>query len=246
MRGVARFLKNLVRPEPLAPMVINASGTSLPVVFRKNANARRLVLRFSRDMSEVRVTIPHRVSRNDAMAFVNKSQGWIEKQLAKTEAQRDDPSRILFRGEEYELVYTGELRGLIWIDQLQARILVPGDKAHAPRRLADWMAREAKRELTEASHRRAAEMGVKVSRVSVRDQKSRWGSCSSSGDLSYSWRLIMAPPQVLDYVVVHEAAHLRHMNHGAAYWRLVLKHCPDAAEAKDWLKANGGKLHRML
>jgi hypothetical protein len=245
MRGVARFLEKLVRPEPLAPITVDAGGTSLPVVFRKNASARRLVLRFSRDLSEVRVTIPRGATRGDALAFVKKSQGWIEKQLTKKE-EAVDSTRILFRGEEYELAHTGERRGLISIDQAQARILVPGEVAHAKRRLADWMKREAKRELTEASYRHAARMGVRVTRVSIRDQKSRWGSCSSSGALSYSWRLIMAPPHVLDYVVVHEAAHIAHMNHGPAFWRLVLKHCPEAAKAKGWLKANGGKLHRML
>jgi hypothetical protein len=246
MPGISGFFEKLVRPPPLAPATIEAAGTSLPVVFRKNDKARRLILRLARDLSEVRVTIPRGVSRQEAMAFLHKSQGWIERQLATMARDAVDPLRILLRGEEYELVHTGERRGLVTVDQGQARILVPGEPAHARRRLVDWMKREARRELDERSRQRAAEMRVQVRGVSVRDQKSRWGSCSSSGHLSYSWRLIMAPPYVLDYVVVHEAAHLRHMNHGPAFWRLVLKHCPEAGNANLWLKRNGDRLHRMI
>jgi predicted metal-dependent hydrolase len=87
-------------------------------------------------------------------------------------------------------------------------------------------------------------MEVKFHRITVRDQSSRWGSCSSAGSLSYSWRLILAPPFVLDYVAAHEVAHLKHMNHGTRYWRLVLTHCRHAKEAQHWLRRRGGELHR--
>lgn len=87
-------------------------------------------------------------------------------------------------------------------------------------------------------------MEVKFRRIGVRDQKSRWGSCSPDGHLSYSWRLIMAPPHVLDYVAAHEVAHLRHMNHGIRFWRLVLQHCDRVHEAKRWLRANAEDIHR--
>jgi predicted metal-dependent hydrolase len=102
----------------------------------------------------------------------------------------------------------------------------------------------ARKDLTEAAHRHAAAMGVRVRRISIRDQNSRWGSCSSQGALSFSWRLIMAPSFVLDYVAVHEVAHLVHMNHGPKFWRLVLSHCSQAKPARDWLKRHGGELHR--
>jgi hypothetical protein len=89
-------------------------------------------------------------------------------------------------------------------------------------------------------------MGVAYRRIGIRDQKSRWGSCSAAGDLSFSWRLVLTPPYVLDYVAAHEVAHLRHMHHGPAFWRLVLTHCQEAARAKRWLKANGHAVHRIV
>ena len=111
-------------------------------------------------------------------------------------------------------------------------------------RVGDFLKREAKRDLEAASRRAAEKLGVSVKRVSVRDQSSRWGSCSSTGVLSYSWRLILAPPFVLEYLAVHEVAHLKEMNHSPRFWRLVKEHCPDTARAKAWLDAHGSDLHR--
>jgi predicted metal-dependent hydrolase len=122
-------------------------------------------------------------------------------------------------------------------------VVVSGDGAHLARRLVDWLKAQAKRDLLAASESYAVAMGVKFHRLSVRDQKSRWGSCSSDGMLSFSWRLILAPPLVLDYVAAHEVAHLKHMNHSRNFWRLVLTHCPHAGRAKSWLKAHGPELH---
>jgi len=113
------------------------------------------------------------------------------------------------------------------------------------RRLADWLKREARRDLTLASERYAQAMAVSFHRLAIRDQASRWGSCSSDGSLSYSWRLILAPSFVLDYVAAHEVAHLKHMNHGVRFWRLVLTHCPMAPQARLWLRRHGVTLHRF-
>ncbi len=97
----------------------------------------------------------------------------------------------------------------------------------------------------EAPSRRAAEaLGVTIKRVSIRDPSSRWGSCSTTGVLSYSWRLILAPPFVLDYLAAHETAHLVEMNHSRRFWRVVERICPHVARAKSWLDAHGADLHR--
>ena len=114
-----------------------------------------------------------------------------------------------------------------------------------PRRLTDWLKAQAAHELDMASHKYATAMAARFKRITVRDQKSRWGSCSSDGVLSYSWRLILAPSMVLDYVAAHEVAHLREMNHGSGFWRLVLKHCPVARDARHWLKLHGAQLHSL-
>jgi predicted metal-dependent hydrolase len=121
---------------------------------------------------------------------------------------------------------------------------VAGAPEHLPRRVRDYLKREAKRELEAASRRYAAMLGVTVKRVAVRDQTSRWGSCTSDGVLSYSWRLILAPSHVLDYLAAHEVAHLVEMNHSRAFWRAVARICPEWERAKGWLSAHGTALHR--
>ncbi len=112
------------------------------------------------------------------------------------------------------------------------------------RRVRDFLKKEAKRDLEAASKRAAQALGANLKRVSIRDQSSRWGSCSTTGVLSYSWRLILAPPYVLDYLAAHEAAHLIEMNHSRAFWRQVERICPDFKRAKAWLDAHGADLHR--
>jgi hypothetical protein len=125
-------------------------------------------------------------------------------------------------------------------------IHVPGELPHVPRRLLDWLKSAARNEIAAAAQRYAAAMGVTYRRITIRDQRSRWGSCSAQGDLSFSWRLILTPTYVLDYVAAHEVAHLKHMNHGPRFWRLVLTHCPEASRAKSWLKAHGQSVHRVV
>ena len=110
--------------------------------------------------------------------------------------------------------------------------------------MSDFLKREAKRDLEAASRSAAEALGVAIKRVSIRDQSSRWGSCSTTGRLSYSWRLILAPRFVLDYLAAHEVAHLVEMNHSRRFWRLVERICPNVARAKAWLDAHGTDLHR--
>jgi predicted metal-dependent hydrolase len=112
------------------------------------------------------------------------------------------------------------------------------------RRLVDWLKAEARRDLLAASSNYGRQMGMRWTRLTVRDTATRWGSCSAAGALSYSWRLVLAPPFVLDYVAAHEVAHLREMNHGRSFWGLVEAHCARAGEARRWLKAHGQGLHR--
>ncbi len=125
------------------------------------------------------------------------------------------------------------------------RICVSGGDKHGPRRLADWLRAEAKGDLTLRTFHHAANLGCRPKRISVRDQSTRWGSCSMTGTICYSWRLIFAPEFVLDYVAAHEVAHLREMNHGPRFWRLVRETMPEMQKARAWLKLNGAELHRF-
>lgn len=243
---MSRFLESLglvKRPKTIAPALLAIEGKSISVTFRRHAKARRLVLRLSRDRSGIIVTLPPRVGRNEALDFARRSSDWIAERLAVEPAKRplEAGTTLLLRGEHYRIMPSGSRRGAVTLTQ--DSILVAGDAAHLERRLVDWLKTEARRDLVKASEAYAASMGVTFHRLAVRDQKSRWGSCSSDGTLSYSWRLVLAPPFVLDYVAAHEVAHLKHMNHGRQFWRLVLTHCSHAARAKTWLRLHGAELH---
>jgi predicted metal-dependent hydrolase len=154
---------------------------------------------------------------------------------------------VPLRGEPHRIEHRPGERGTVWVelgDDGARTLCVAGEAPHIARRIRDYLKREAKRELEAASRAYAEQLGVKVKRVSVRDQASRWGSCSNTGVLSYSWRLILAPPFVLDYLAAHEVAHLVEMNHSRAFWRVVGRICPNTARAKTWLDTHGADLHR--
>ena len=123
-------------------------------------------------------------------------------------------------------------------------LCVTGDMSHAPRRLKDWLSSQAKKDLSSRVLWHSRNLGLKARHITIRDQTTRWGSCSSRGHLSFSWRLILAPTHVLDYVAAHEVAHLQEMNHGPCFWELVRLTMPNMDEARLWLKENGAKLHR--
>lgn len=243
---MSRLLQRLglvKRPKVLEPAQLAIEGKSISVSFRRNAKARRLIMRLSRDRSGVVITLPPRVGRGEALEFAKKSSRWIVERLTAEPAGRPlrAGAEILLRGELRQIQHLGSRRGTVKLSE--NAVIVAGDAAHLQRRLIDWLKAEAKRDLVAASEFYAKAMDVRFHRLSVRDQKSRWGSCTSDGTLSYSWRLVLAPPFVLDYVAAHEVAHLRHMNHGRGFWRLVLSHCPNASRAKTWLKKHGAELH---
>ena len=244
MRALLRKLERLTAPKPIAPATVEIDGRVLAVVFKRNSQARRIVVRLSRASDSVAVTVPRRTSRAEALAFVGRSRDWISRRLVhQPEVIALAPGMsVPLRGEMHEVRALSGRRGTVVA--ISRAIWVPGGPEHCGRRLRDWLIGEARRDLVAASEKYAAKMSVTVRRVGVRDQSARWGSCSSSGDLSYSWRLVLAPPHVLDYVAAHEVAHLRHMDHSARFWRLVLTHCSEAQQAKHWLKRHGVELHR--
>jgi predicted metal-dependent hydrolase len=239
-------LTRLRQAKPLEPQSIDIDGKSIALSFRRNARCRRMVLRLTPDGQSVVMTLPSRTGLQEAMRFAETSKPWIKSTMAKRPSaiafQND--SAVMFQGQTYKIIATGGRRGVISVSSEDLTITVPGDPAHVPRRLTDWLKAQAKAKLQIASADYAAAMQTKFQKLTVRDQKSRWGSCSASGDLSYSWRLILAPPHILDYVAAHEVAHLREMNHGPRFWRLVVTHCKSAKEARHWLRERGKELHR--
>jgi predicted metal-dependent hydrolase len=124
------------------------------------------------------------------------------------------------------------------------RLIVSGRVEHASRRLKDWLLEQARADLDASVTHHSKSLGVKARSISLRDQTSRWGSCTAGGLLSFSWRLIMAPAHVLDYVAAHEVAHLLEMNHGPRFWKHVARSMPRLEDAKRWLRSHGADLHR--
>jgi len=247
MAGLLRKFVKAWSEVPVEPVSILIDNQPVIVSFRRNGKAKRIILRLTRESTGVVVTLPKNVNSARALAFVEKSVPWISKHLKQRSPRTvlGHGSIVPLRGIAHEVRAGAARRGLITVDSEACHIIVPGDPRHLSRRLQDWLKAEAKADLTAASVRYGKAMEVSFRRVSIRDQKSRWGSCSASGDLSYNWRLILAPGHILDYVAAHEVAHRQHMNHGPKFWRLVLKHCPHASTAKHWFKSNGAELHRF-
>ena len=215
---------------------------------RRHRQARRYTLRIHSVTREVVLTMPPRGSLKQAREFAQKHGGWIAARLGRLPEPVPfaDGTLVPLRGVDHRIAHRHGQRGTVWVDNASGERLlrVAGAAPHIARRVTDFLKREVKADLEAASRRAAEALGVTVKRVSIRDPSSRWGSCSTTGGLSYSWRLIFAPPFVLDYLAAHEVAHLVEMNHSPRFWRIVERICPHVARAKAWLDAHGADLHR--
>ncbi len=239
------------RPDPLpqeARVSLEIAGAPVEVRVRRSVRARRYGLRIANATGEVVLTVPHHGCYERAIAFLNDHEGWLAKRLAGHDrpVPFEPGAKVPLRGDPHVIVAAERRRGLIDIrhDADPPELVVPGDPDHLSRRLTDWLKRQAREDLTQAVTRHAAQANRKPGRISVRDTTSRWGSCSSRGGLSFSWRLILAPPFVLDYVAAHEVAHLVHMNHSPAFWALTRTLFPKTDAAEAWLKREGRGLYR--
>jgi predicted metal-dependent hydrolase len=224
--------------------LLKIEGRSVEVTMRLNPRARRLIVKVHPSTGEVTVVAPSRRGLDRALDFARGEAPWIARQLARVPKPLllVPGARVPFLGLEHAIVKSD--RGAVFRDADDATIFVGGRAEHAQRRVLDFLKREARRVLDERSHDFASRIDARIRRVSIRDTASRWGSCSTSKSISYSWRLIFAPQFVLDYVVAHEVAHLREMNHGPRFWRLVRSVIPDIESPQAWLRKHGTALHR--
>lgn len=229
---------------------LRVNGLNDPVEIRRHPAARRMTLRVSRTSRSVIVTLPVSCDLAQAGTFLSNHIDWVRERLGNLPEHIPfcGGSQVPLRGVPCQIVEVGRGRGAVVqqsrLDSGMPALLVSGEPEHVDRRLRSWLAAEARRDLGERVAWHARNLGLKAGRVTVRDQKSRWGSCSTTGALSFSWRLIMAPPHILDYVAAHEVAHLAEMNHGPRFWALVDRTMPGTEEAKRWLKTYGSELHR--
>ena len=237
------------RPAEPATLLVKHGSQVFAIRLRRHRRARRYTLRIHPTDREAILTMPPRGTIMEAKDFAQLHGGWIAARLGRLPkaAPFQAGTVIPLRGVPHRIVHRAGERGTVWTetrDSGEKILCVAGGYDHMDRRVHDFLKREARKDLHKASIAYAADLGVRVRRVSIRDQSSRWGSCTSAGSLSYSWRLILAPPYVLDYLAAHEVAHLVEMNHSPRFWRVVGRICDHVERAKRWLDTYGNDLHR--
>ena len=246
------FFRTLGTPRQPMPReearTLVVGGREVPLTIRAHPRARRLTLRIEPGGRGLRLTVPPRVRRGDVDAFLARHEGWAAEKLAGLPvAPRVAPgATIPIAGEPHRIEHSGALRGRterLAGDDGMLVLRVSGDGAATGRRVADYLKRAARGPIEAAAARHAAQVGREPRAIRLKDTRSRWGSCTADGTLAFSWRLAMAPPFVLDYLVAHECAHLRHMDHGPDFWMLTRALAPRTDEAKAWLRREGQALH---
>jgi predicted metal-dependent hydrolase len=248
--GVLNFFGRTPK-KAISEIEIAHRGSTYLIALKRVATARRLTLRVRAATRDIVLTMPPRAGLRQAQEFAQNHAEWIAQRLARLPQRLpfEPGARIFLRDVEHLLLHcpdASERRGAVWQEERQGvpSLCAGGDPAHFERRISDFLRREARRDLEKAVRRHASAVGRAPIALSLRDTSSRWGSCSAKGALNFSWRLIMAPPYVLDYLAAHETAHLRHHDHSAQFWSLTKSLCPRMEQAEAWLKANGARLHR--
>jgi predicted metal-dependent hydrolase len=260
------MLKRL-KPGRGEALEVKIKGLGIPIVLRRSARARRFSLQVSEARRGAVLTMPVYSSFTDADEFLSRHLGWLKERVAglAEPVPFTHGAIVPLRGYAHVLHFAGLVRrrGVVWIEAAEdamaapawpegarvsmrrlPRLQVAGEEEHAPRRLLDWLRRQAHLDLNARVSLHAKRLDLVPKRLFVRDQTTRWGSCSTSGALSFSWRLVLAPPFVLDYLAAHEVVHLAHMNHGPRFWALVERSMPRYEDARSWLRKHGASLHR--
>jgi predicted metal-dependent hydrolase len=236
-------MRSLAARRPRPARAFRVGQDVVDVHVRESARARRVRIVVGDDPL-LQIVVPRALRDRELDRLLESKRAWIESRLAEAmrpaELGLDRPGHVVFAGSTIPLEWGGGERARAALRD--GRLVVSGPVGSAPAALARWYGREARRVTCEAVEREAARLGVRPGAISIRDQRTRWGSCSRRGDLSFSWRLCLAPPPVLEYVVVHELCHLRELNHSPAFWRLVEAALPEWRVHARWLRAHGREL----
>ena len=216
----------------------------IDVSLRRSARAKRMSLRISGLDGKVTLTLPRFVAEAEGRAFLRDKESWLRGHLEGQAA----PVPVGFGSE---LPVEGDLLRIVpgagrAVKRVGDLLEVPGAEAQVARRVETWVKARARTRLGAAVDLYAARLGRTPSRITLRDTRSRWGSCAATGALSFSWRLILAPPEILDYVAAHEVAHLKEMNHSQRFWDVVTEIHGPWQEARRWLRREGPGLHRFV
>ena len=223
--------------------VLRVAEREIPLLVSRNPRARRISISLD-GSGAVRLVLPRRTPLRHGLEFAEGKASWI---LGHLDAM---PARVPFEngailpllGKNHVIRHDPAARRGVW--RANGIIQVSGQPEHLPRRVHDFLKIEARHEISERTRQKAEIVGRPVRRLTLRDTTSRWGSCSVEGNLSFTWRLILAPEAVLDYVVAHEVAHLKYMNHGPRFWALVGRLTDDCVPSRRWLRECGDHLQR--
>jgi len=220
-------------------------GSEIEVLVRRHKRATRIKLSIDGAKGLPVLTLPSYVPEREGEAFLVQNQIWLRNALANLPDRipLSHGSVIPLRGVDVTIDLRPNARGVTRVED--GLLIVTGDEAHTARRATDFLKRQARAEIVSLARDKAQRLDRKPGRISIRDTRTRWGSCSAKGDLSFSWRLILTPPEILSYVVCHEVAHLVHMDHSSAFWRTVARIDPDYEAHRRWLHANGNTLHSI-
>jgi len=238
--------------EPDLPSIYTVAGRDLPLKCVASPRAKRLTLRIEAGGRGLRITMPPHAREADVLDFIRRHHSWLEKRLAllpaaaQAENQLIDGGIIPIFGEPRRIAHCAG-RGITHLaaHEGEACLCVYGRPEFIARHIRDFLKKQAEQTLTPLVAKHAAAIGIKPRSISYKDTKSRWGSCSSERRLSFSWRLTMAPMQVIDYLAAHEVAHLQEMNHAPQFWALCERLCPQTQKCRQWLKDNGQKLQAI-
>jgi predicted metal-dependent hydrolase len=245
--------KSAPRVSGITSLEVSHAGETYRINVRRIASARRFTLRVRAATQDVVLTMPARGNLGEAKSFASRHAAWIgaKLRLLPERIPLQAGGLVPLRGTVHLITHCPAKRRGVWLeegapDQADTPLLcVNAEAPFVPRRVRDFLVKEASRDIKTAVECHTRKLGVAPRRITLRDTTSRWGSCSSSGALNFSWRLIMAPHFVLDYLAAHESAHLLHMNHSAAFWAAVARLTADTARAEAWLKAHGSGLLRF-
>jgi predicted metal-dependent hydrolase len=243
-----RRLLRLIDPPDEERIEVRHLDRVYPVVIRASAIAKRYTLKVKPSSREAILSMPLYGSKAAARDFATRHGGWLAARFAKLPEiiAFEDGAILPVRGVLHKVESRPAARGTVKIEPAPDMpvLAVSGQPEFLARRLKDFLKREARRDIELAARRHAANLGVSIKRIAIKDTTSRWGSCAADGSLSFSWRMILAPPLVLDYLAAHEIAHRVEMNHSSRYWKVVESIFPDYEKAEAWLKRHGTELHR--
>lgn len=226
------------------PRTVEIDGRKIPLRIRTSHRARNLLLSVDASDDVIDLVLPRGTPIYEGLRFVESRARWLAGRIRALPKRVPlaDGEKISILGRSCLIRHRPDLRSGVRMED--AELWVSGHAEHVERRVADWLRRTAKAEISARAFEKANLIGRRVDRVTVRDTRSRWGSCTEAGRLSFSWRLVLAPIFVLDYVVAHEVAHLAELNHSRRFWNIVAGLTEDTERSKAWLRAYGQTLHR--